>query len=341
MKLSYEQLQTHLDKPLAPVYWISGDEGFLVQEACTAILQSAQGQGFEEPIRFHVDSGFSWSTFQQAYQNLSLFSHQQILDLRLADGKLDVQTREALTAYFNQPRPEKLLLVRSPKLDATQLKIECYQAFERQGVVLPIPPVPRERLSGWIKQRLNRANIQVTPEIAELLAQRVEGNLWAAAQEIEKLQLIVGEGVLERSVVLEAVTDHAQDDVYRLVDLALLGQSTAALRSLSRLKAEGLEAPIVLWALARDIRMLAAISQTLAQGISIAEALRIAGVWEKRKPLLQKALRRETNWSALLNKAAAVDRVIKGAQVGSVWDTLETLTLNVAGVILSTENVHG
>ena len=336
MKLRPEQLNYHLAKTLAPCYLVAGDEQLLVNEACTAIRLAATTAGYSERLRYFVDSGFNWSAFQSSIQNFPLFAEQQLLELSLDNGKLDEEGRETLAAYLKKPAPDKLLLIRSPKLDASTAKAAWYKTFEEVGVVVVIYPLTREQLPNWIKQRLLQAGIKATQEMAELLTEKVEGNLLAAGQEIEKLKLLVGEGELDLETLLAAVGDSSRFDVYQLIDTAMRGEAAKAMHILDHLQAEGLEAPIVLWALAREIRALAGIKLAMDKGQNIGSAISSTGVWEKRKPLVQMSLQRKPliHWSLLLRKAAAIDLSIKGVGPGSSWDGLRELTLNLAGVNL-------
>lgn len=337
MKLRYDQLSYHLGKTLAPCYLVAGDELLFVNEACSAIRQTAAQGGYTDRMRFFVESGFNWQQFLGATQNFSLFAEQQFLELWLpAEGKLDETGREAIATYLKNPGQDKVLLIRSPKLDATAQKAAWYKAVEEVGVVVQIFPISREQLPAWIKQRLQLAKINTTLEIAELLAERVEGNLLAAAQEIEKLTLLIGEGTLDHETLMEVVGDSARFDVYTLVDTAMLGDAAKAIRILAQLRAEGLETPIILWALTREIRALAGMSNALAQGQNLGQVFNAAGVWEKRKPIVQKALQRKPapNWLHLLVQAANIDRMIKGVAAGRVWDELQHITVQLAGVKL-------
>jgi len=336
MKLALHQLAQHLtqstQKGLYPCYFVAGDEPLLVEEACALLRQTAAKYGFSDRQQFTVEPAFNWSHFLAACQTGSLFSSKQLIELSFQQGKIDEDGRTALEAYLKNPDPDKILLARAPKLEAAQQKSAWYQAWDARGIHLTIYPLSAEQLPGWIKQRLHNAGIQASPEVAQLLAEQVEGNLLAAAQEIEKLQLSLENKILDVETLMAFISDHARFSVYDLADHALQGHAEKAYRILHHLYEEGIEPPIILWALTREIRILAQLQTSTQTGQAIGPAMQRLGIWDKRKPWVQMALKRQTQWQVLLQKAAEIDRVIKGAAVGNVEDELETLTLAIAGI---------
>ncbi len=338
MKLRPEHLKSHLQQGLQASYLVSGDEPLLVQEASDAIRAHAREAGFSESQRFAVDARFAWENFIQLTAQSSLFADQQLLILDMPSGKPGTMGSKTLQTYLENPDPNTCLLIITGKLSGAAAG--WLKALNKHGVHLPVWPVDAKQLPGWIGNRLREKGLTANADITQLLAERVEGNLLAAAQEIEKLALLQSDKPLSEEAMLAAITDSARFNVFTLVDSALMGEQKRALRILMGLKAEGLEPILVLWALAREIRQLANISFALSQGHSAAAAMQQEKVWDSRRPLLQQALKRQpaTPWPDLLRYASHIDQLVKGVVKGHVWDALSTLTLALAGVSVRQDN---
>jgi DNA polymerase-3 subunit delta len=332
-QLRADQLTGHLQQSLAPVYFIHGDETLLVNECADAVRAAARVQGYAERQVFSVEAGFDWNSLLAASDSLSLFAERRILELRLPSGKPGKEGAQLLRDYAERPPPDTLLLIVSGKLEAAARRSKWVLALDQTGVSIPIWPVDAARLPAWLERRMRAHGMRASRDALQLIAARVEGNLLAAAQEIEKLYLLHGAGELDVASVAELVADSARYDVFGLVDAALGGDAAHAQRILSGLRAEGIDPVLVLWALAREIRALAAMARQL-QGSGVAQVLASHQVWDKRKPLISAALQRigGRQWWQLLQRCAQLDRVIKGRAAGSAWDELLQLTLNLAGV---------
>ncbi len=341
MKLSPAQLPKQLKDALAPIYVVSGDEPLLCQEACDTIRAAARAQGFGERQVFNADAGFDWNQLYEAGASLSLFAEKRLLELRIPNGKPGDKGAAAILEYLARPAEDSLLLISLPRLDAATQKSKWAKALlgSEQVQFVQVWPVDAQQLPQWIRQRLAQAGLAATPEALELIAARVEGNLLAAAQEIEKLKLLVEGNQIGADDVQAAVADSARFDVFGLLDAALAGQSAHALRMLEGLRGEGVEPPVILWALARELRLLATLAQQYAQGMPLEKAFAQARppVWEKRRPLLSRALQRhpEAHWSRLLLDAQSIDAQIKGQAEGEPWNGLGRLALAIAGQRLS------
>ena len=333
MKLKPEQLATHLQRPLAPVYVLSGDEPLLVQEAADAIRASARAQEYTERLVMFVESSFDWNTLTQAADSLSLFAERRLLELRMPGGKPGDAGSKALQAYAERPADDTVLLVICGKLDKASPSSKWYQALEQAGVTVQIRPVELRALPAWISQRMQQKGLRPSREAVALLAERIEGNLLAAVQEIDKLLLLYGPGPLDIDAVTAAVADSARFDVFILVDAALEGGAARVVRVLDGLREEGVEPVLLVWALARELRQLAAIAEQLGRGTTLAAALAHQKVWDKRKPLLERAVKRHgaPRWRALIRHCARIDRMVKGMEQGSAWDELVQLALAMAG----------
>lgn len=330
MKLRPEQLPAQLKKGLAPVYLLSGDEPLLLQEAADQIVQAARSGGFEERSIFTVDSGFQWSELQQEGAALSLFAEQKIVDLRLPTGKPGREGGALLTEWCQSPPSDKILLIRSGKLDGAAQRAKWFKAVEQAGVTLQIWPLEIRQIPGWIMQRMRAAGLDATPGAAALVAERVEGNLLAAVQEIEKLSLLMDSNrQVDEAMVMQLVADSARYDPFQLADALLAGERVRALRILHGLREEGTAIQVVLWAIARDLRELAAIGSEAQLSSHKPLEYVPAPLWKRRVPLFASILRRlrPRQIHQLLRRAGAIDRAGKGMGEGEPWSGLEELIL--------------
>ncbi|MCY1285026.1 DNA polymerase III subunit delta [compost metagenome] len=337
MKLNPAQLGKQLQGALAPVYVVSGDEPLLCQETCDAIRSACRNQGFSERQVFNAEANFDWGLLYEAGASLSLFAEKRLLELRIPNGKPGDKGTAALLEYLQRPPEDTVLLISLPKLDGSTQKTKWAKALidGPQVQFVQIWPIEVAALPQWIRQRLAQAGLAATPEALELIAARVEGNLLAAAQEIEKLKLLAEGNQVDAATVQAAVADSARFDVFGLIDAALNGEAAHALRNLEGLRGEGVESAVVLWALARELRLLAGIAQQHSQGVPLDKAFASARppVWDKRRPLLGKALQRHpaARWGQLLRDAQQIDAQIKGQAAGDPWTGLARLALQLAG----------
>lgn len=337
MKLSPAQLNKHLQGQLAPVYIVSGDDPLLCQEAADAIRGAARQQGYDERQVFSADANFDWGNLLLAGASLSLFAQRRLLELRLPSGKPGDKGAAALIEYCANPAEDTLLLISLPKLDGSAQKTKWGKALIEGGhcQFIQIWPVDAQQLPQWINQRLSQAGLTAQRDAVDMIAARVEGNLLAAAQEIEKLKLLADGSQITVETVQAAVADSARFDVFGLVDAILNGEAAHALRMLEGLRGEGVEPPVILWALARELRLLAGLAQQFSQGVPLDKAFSQARppVWDKRRPLVSKALQRLSaqRWAMLLQDAQRIDAQIKGQAQGSPWTSLARLSLLMAG----------
>ncbi|MBB3102525.1 DNA polymerase III subunit delta [Azomonas macrocytogenes] len=341
MKLPPAQLGKQLQETLAPIYVISSDEPLLAQEASDAIRQAARQQGFDERQVFNADASFDWNQLNEAGASLSLFSSRRLIELRIANGKPGDKGASALLEYLARPAEDDLLLINLPRLDGATQKSKWAKTLLESPQVqfVQIWPVEYHQLPRWIAQRLAQAGLTATPEALELIGARVEGNLLAAAQEIEKLKLLAEGTQITVETVQTTVAESARYDVFGLIDAILAGQAAHGLRMLGGLRSEGVEPPVILWALARELRLLTNLAQQHAQGIPLERVFSQARppLHEKRRQALGKALQRHSasRWSQLLVDAQAIDAQIKGQAEGDAWAGLTSLCLRIAGQRIS------
>ena len=336
MNLKLQDLGTRLKSGILPVYIVSGDEPLQMGEACDMIRTVLRANDYMEREIMQVDKHFDWSRLAAAASELSLFSSRRILELRMPGGKPGDKGSKALQEYAQRPAEDTVLLVISGKLDKSAQNSKWYKALDSIGAAIAVWPVETKQLPMWLKQRLQAKGLEATPDALALLAERAEGNLLAASQEVEKLVLLHQGGAVDAQAVAYCVTDSARYDVYALVDASLEGQTKRVLRMLEGLRAEGTEPILVLWALSRELRSLHTMAQSVAQGQSIDAVMRQARVWPKRTTFIRKTLQRHNTESCLrmLRTAAAIDRMIKGRETGNVWDELLQLSLMLAGLQL-------
>ncbi|MDS4020530.1 MAG: DNA polymerase III subunit delta [Candidatus Competibacter sp.] len=341
MRLRPEQLAAHLRKTLAPLYLVYGEEMLLAREAADAIRATARERGHAERECLTVETGFDWSTLRQLAASPSLFASRRLLELRMGDAKPGDAGARALSEYAARPAGDAVLLITAGKLDWTTQKSRWFAALDEAGVTVPAPPVDARQLPAWIERRLRERGLNPEADAVALLSERVEGNLLAAAQEIEKLALLAGGGPLTTEVVLAAVGDSARYSIYDFVDAGLLGQPERVTRILSGLRGEGVEPVLVNWALHREVRVLNALAFARGRRQSMEPVFAAHKVWEKRKPPLLQALRRlsPSDCRRLLDACARTDRAIKGAETGSPWDMLLAAGLRLAGQALLPDEI--
>ncbi len=331
MQVKPQQLAAALLKTLAPVYFISGDEPQQLGELADAIRKSAKGQDFTSREIFFADKLFDWKQLNISADTLSIFADKKIIDLRLPSGTPGAEGAKALTAYCQHLPEDTLLLISAGKITKDAQKSSWFQAIDKVGCVIQVWPLTGQDLMRWIQDRLQQRGITTEPGAVKILADRVEGNLLAAAQEIEKLYVLYGAGKLNTQQIIDVVADSSRYDVFKLVESALSRQADKVLKILSSLKAKGVAPAIVLWALTREARIL--ISYKAAQGQGEKELiLKKNGIWGERKQLLDSSVKRlaHTELNNALVLGAKADRQIKGQQQGDAWETLLEFSLILA-----------
>lgn len=348
MQLRLDALEAHLGKGLAGLYVVYGDEHLLVQEACDRIRAAARAAGFTDRNVFTVERGFDWSTLLGASQSMSLFGDRQLVELRIPSGKPGKEGGEALKTLAAGASPDVLTLVTLPRLDAATQKSAWFTALAEAGVALKIDPVERAQLPNWVGQRLAQQGQRVAPgeegrRALQFIAERVEGNLLAAHQEIQKLGLLYPAGALSFEQIHDAVLNVARYDVFKLNEAMLAGDVGRLARMLDGLRGEGEAAVLVLWAVVEELRTLLRIKRGVAAGKPLAMLLRENRVWGPRERLVGPALSRitEPTLERALAIAARLDRQVKGLAANArgdrrdllppdAWDGLFELAMTVA-----------
>ena len=326
LKLTPDSLITHLEQHLLPAYLVSGDEPLLSGEAADAIRARARAAGFTEREVHFLDRGSDWDDVRASAGNLSLFALRRLLELRLPTARPGVAGTNALLSLLSRQDPDTLLLILAPRLDRDAQGTQWFRALEAHGGWVPVWPVEADKLVGWLRSRCRRLRLEVDPEALIVLAERTEGNLLAAHQELEKLRLLAPAGPITADTVLAGVADSARFDVFRLSEAVLGGEADRALRVLAGLRSEGTEQTLVLWALTKALRDLwGAVANPGGGGAR--------GSWQRQTAALDKAVRRAPRLSfrALALRAARADRMIKGRLLGDAWDEMALLAADICG----------
>ena len=333
MPLRAEELGEALQRGLRPLYVVHGDEPLLALEAGDAIRAAARAAGIVEREILVVEPGFKWDAFLAADANLGLFGERKLVDLRIPSGKPGVEGGKALEAYAANGSPDNVTLVTLPKLDRATQSAHWFQALSGAGVAVAVYPIEREALPQWIAARLARQSQRATRETLAFLAERCEGNLLAARQEIEKLALVLPEGSLDHDAVTNAIADVARYDVFQLSEAWLAGDAVRALRILAVLEGEG-DAPIqAIWQLSEDVHAIATVHAMVRTGTPLASAVRNARVWGKRQNALERAVQRVAPAAlpGLLLALAQLDALSKGLGRGNAWSELAGIGLALCG----------
>ena len=318
MKLNSDSLATHLREHLAPVYLISGDEPLLAGEAADAVRQRARAAGFTEREVHFPERASDWDEVRGSARSLSLFGARRVLEIRMS-ARPGAAGNATLVALLEARDPDTLFLILTPRLDREAQGADWVRAVEAQGAWVQIWPVEAGRLVGWLRGRCRQLDLEASDEALELLAERTEGNLLAAWQELGKLALLADRAPLTPAMVLASVADSARFDVFQLSEAVLAGAPGRALRVLAGLRAEGTEPTLVLWALTRALHD----AWNVRGGAAGA-----ARGWQRHSAALEQARRRAPRmaFADLTGRAARADRMIKGRIAGDAWDELMLLT---------------
>lgn len=339
MELSPERLAAQLAAgPLQPAYLIAGAEPLRVLEAADAVRAKARAEGIAEREVFEADArGFDWNTLAASLRAPSLFASRRLLEVRLPTAKPGKEGAELISAFCADPPPDVVLLVIGDEW-SRQHGGKWSEAIARVGQVVVAWPVKPHELPEWIERRLRSRGLRADRDAVQRLAERVEGNLLAAAQEIDKLALLgaggmSGNDVLDVARMESLVADAARFDVFRLVDAAMNGQGAQAARMLAGLRTEGVAVPALLGMVAMELQRAATLAQVQARGGNLAAEFKAQRIWESKQAAYKRALTRHdtAHWERFVAALGRVDRSAKGRAEGDAWQLLERVLLAVAG----------
>lgn len=336
MPLREAQFEQRLSSgDLAPAWLIASSEPLLLLEAADALRAKARELGYGEREIFDADARFDWGTLEASFAAMSLFATRRVIEVRLPTGKPGKDGAVLLEKFAKDPVPDILLLVTSAEW-SNKHDAAWSRAIDQHGAMLMLWPVKPNELPQWIARRLKSRGLTASPDAARLLAERVEGNLLAAAQEVDKLALLKGKGAIDAPEMEALVADSARYDVFRLTDTALAGDAPHALHMLAGLRGEG-EAvvPMLSW-ITSQVQALALLSAVQEGGGNLAQAFNQARIWDSKQPLFRRALQRGSaaHFEKLLSDCSRIDRISKGRLAGDAWRELERVISGVAGVSL-------
>ncbi len=333
MPISSEELGPHLKRGIAPLYTVYGDEPLLIIEAADRIRASARERGYGEREVLIAEQHFDWSRLRASGLSQSLFASQRLLELRIPNGKPGVEGGKVLQEYSAQLPSDTVTLIQLPEIDWRARKSSWFGALEAAGTMVEAAAVKLEQLPKWIAGRLRLQQQSADEATLEFIAGKVEGNLLAAFQEVQKLALLFPPGALAFEQVKDAVLDVARFDVFDLGALVLAGDAARLARTLDGLDGEGVAPQLVLWAMSEEIRIAGRLLAAMSSGQPVQQALRDLRIWGPRQNLLQKHINRLTQKQveAALLHAARIDRISKGLAKGDVWDELLQLGLRFTG----------
>lgn len=336
MRLKAEQLDSALKQALLPVYLVHGEETLLVEEAADKIRRRIRDAGAHDREVWHVEGRFDWSQIRWHEQSQSLFSSQRLIEIRLPSGSPGKEGGEALRRFAAKPPQDTTLIIISGKIDSRSQKAKWFSELDNLGATVQIWPVDAARLPHWILQRMRQHGLDCDQRLATLIAERVEGNLFAAAQEIDKLALLSLDGTLDESLIMQSVADNARFEAFGLMDTVLAGQGQKIPRIIEHIHAEGVDILAVFSAVAWTLRRLVDMSVQLQEGRPLEQvfASQKPPIWDRNKPLMREALQRHDcrRWQQFLSQLAEIEQAAKGVQQVSPWRLLEKLCLQVAGI---------
>jgi DNA polymerase-3 subunit delta len=321
------------DAALHPVYLIAGPEMLRVLEAADAVRRRARAQGIGEREVFDADGrDFDWATLEATFNAPSLFSARRLVEVRLPTGKPGKDGAEAIAAFCANPPPDVVLLITAGEWSKAHHG-KWTDAISKIGAIAIAWAVKPHELAGWVESRLRAKGLRADRDAVQILVERVEGNLLAAAQEIDKLVLLSDGDTLSAEKMEALVADAARYDVFRLTDAVLDGQGPQVSRMLAGLRAEGDVVAGLMPMVVKELLRTAALARAQARGANLASEMKAQGIWETKQAPFKRALQRHPNparWDRFAAEASRIDRIAKGRADGDAWVALERLLLAIA-----------
>lgn len=331
MKLTYFQLEPHLAKTLSSVYIVSGEELLLKQEALQLIRQAAKKSGFEQKTRVTIESGFDWEQLYPLLYATSLLAEKRVLELDFKQSTPNKAGSQILSEYGKNPVNDNLLVIDLGKIDSKTAKSSWYQSLAKIATIITIWPMPVEKIPQWIIARAKKYKLSMTLEAAHLLSDYSQGNLMAAAQSLEKVYLLQPQIQIDRDLLTTILTDESRFSLFDFVESLIAGEVPNALRILDKLQAEGTEPILILWGIARELRLLSEWAEQIKQGLSFASLFQEQRIFSKRQTAIRHFLTKhsvEDCWN-YLSHLTDIDQQLKGASLGNAWEALQLFCLRV------------
>ncbi len=333
MQIKPEQLEAHCKKKLLPAYLISGDEPLQIMESVQQIRTQAKAAGYSGREILFVDADFNWSRFQVACQTLSLIADKRLVELRMPHAKPGREGGAIIKQYLESPSPDIVLLITCAKLEKASQNSQWFRALDQVGGTIAVYPVSAKDMASWVLKRLRGAGLEVDLSVAELIAQRTEGSMLGAQQEIDKLAMSYPNQRIDQRQVLDDTFSQARYQVYDLADAVLLPDVPRVIAILDYLALEGVSPIPALVTLTYRIRSICVLAHALAQGDSEERALQRAGIWRAQRAMARRAVKRRSaaQWELLLLRATELELVCKGmSKAGNPWDEILSLSLSIA-----------
>ena len=334
MRLRAGQLTSHLKKTgLVPVYLISGDEPLQVLECADEIRHFAFHQNFDERIVFDAEKGFDWNSLLDEAANLSLFSSRRLIELRMNNVKPGNEGSVILTQYAEAASADNVLVITTGKLDKSAQQTKWFKALDKAGVTIQVWPIDIGQMPSWIQQRVQQQEKNISLSAAKMITERVEGNLLAAKQEIDKLCLLINRPEITENDIVSAVTDSARFDIFEMLAVVQSGYPVRAIRMLRGLQEEGIEPAKIYGAMMWEFRQLCSMAYSLSCGTPMEKVFAEFRVWESKRRSYKTVLQRHqlADMYKLLRFAIRIDRRLKSTDRDIAWDDLRSFLLALAG----------
>ncbi len=333
MKIYANKFNDHLKQDLRPVYVVTGEEPLQVNECCDALRKKARKEGYTERTVYSVDIDSGHQEFLQSADNMSLFAERKIIEIRLPKGKTGKEWGAALNNYLSKPTEDTLLIVSGHKLDRGVASSAWYKKADKTGVVVTVWRKNTREMVGWVNKKMREHKLRTTRGAVELIVVRVEGNMLAAEQEIQKLSLLFPESEIREGEVISSVANSSRYSVFDLSNAALEGKAKRVARILKGLQGEGVALVLIHWALTQEVRSLSTIAQLQLSGVAPDAAISKLRIARNKIAPVKNALHRHTekDWISMMANTARLDRMIKGRESGDIWNELLELALFIAG----------
>ncbi len=335
MNVYPDTLPKALAKGIAPVYMISGDEPLQIMEAADQIRAAARKAGFTGTERYQVDNArsFDWQALAMSGNTMSLFGDKKIVGLHIPSGKPGTEGSKALKKWCESPPEDTVLLITTGRPEGRFQTSAWFKAIDKAGVTMQVWPLSPAKTRGWIEQRLRASNVQADAEAIELLVDRVEGNLLAAKQEIEKLAILYSNQSVGPREVLASVTDSSRYTIIDLIDAALGSETTRAIKVLNGLRAAGDSPVLICWHLGSEVRKINAVLSKIDRGENPSQAMFKSGVWKNKQPLVGRIIRERKRlfWLRASADCSYLDLLSKGMANGDLWTEIAAFVTRLSG----------
>jgi DNA polymerase-3 subunit delta len=337
MKIYPDRLESNLKEEIKPIYIVSGDEPLLKQEACDSIRLALRQRGYTERELFHVDGSFDWQQILYSASSMSLFAEKKLIEVRMPTPKPGDKGAAVFKSYVDNIPEQTVMLIITGRLERATQQTKWFKALDSVAGSVQVWPIEVNQLPGWLNNRIAKKGMSADREAILALVEKVEGNLLAALQEIERIRLISGPGKIGISQVLDEVSDSSRFTVFALIDAALSGDAARTCKVIQGLRSEGTEILQIVGLLGRELRSLSKMSAELSKGQSANSAMQRYKVWSNRKGLVGKALQRHrlAGFDGLILDLAKLDKMAKGLGSGDPWEELTDILLRLAGTRLT------